>query len=98
MNVNIKEEHYFFLLLSFKFHFTSKQVELFKAYFVYLKDSMAIKYEGHAVGIDLGTTYSCVAVWLEQKNRVEIIHNFTNDQRLVGVVLLRIKLLSTLKT
>jgi heat shock 70kDa protein 1/2/6/8 len=57
---------------------------------------MARKHDGHAVGIDLGTTYSCVAVWLEEKNRVEIIHNdegnkitpsfvaFTDDQRLVG--------------
>ncbi|KEH21523.1 heat shock cognate 70 kDa protein [Medicago truncatula] len=57
---------------------------------------MAIKYEGRAVGIDLGTTYSCVAVWLENHNRVEIIYNdqgnkttpsfvaFTDDQRLIG--------------
>jgi L1 cell adhesion molecule like protein len=57
---------------------------------------MTSKYDGHAVGIDLGTTYSCVAVWLEDKNRVEIIHNdegnkitpsfvaFTDNQRLVG--------------
>ncbi|GJU98841.1 reverse transcriptase domain-containing protein [Tanacetum coccineum] len=28
-----------------------------------------------AVGIDLGTTYSCVAAWLDQHNRVEIIPN-----------------------
>ena len=58
---------------------------------------MATKYEGLVVGIDLGTTYSCVAVWQEQHSRVEIIHNdqgnkitpscvaFTkDDQRLIG--------------
>ncbi|XP_042064299.1 heat shock cognate 70 kDa protein-like [Salvia splendens] len=55
---------------------------------------MARKGEGRAIGIDLGTTYTCVAVW--KHGRIEIIVNdqgnrttpsyvaFTDTERLVG--------------
>ncbi|PWA83865.1 heat shock protein 70 family [Artemisia annua] len=36
---------------------------------------MSEKVKGTAIGIDLGTTYTCAAVWFHKKNRVEIIPN-----------------------
>lgn len=43
--------------------------------------------DGHVLGIDFGSSNSCVAVWRADKNKVKVIRNSSSHGKLLSVII-----------